>query len=240
MVAPVPTTLPIAFCSKDPIGYEDGTSLFAAYFVLMGGWDPYGLRGSGHHIVPWSIFNGLVTDDVQNIFDGDNARLFDDCYNTHNFGPANGVKHSDYNKAVKDALDDFLGGKPISQMTPDEAQRFLNQIKSAPPSSTIGKFNAGIKKQIAEAVEKAAREAAEKATKSGALKCCKKLGGACMKKAGPVCAFFFFCNDAAHGGINHACSEALWPLSELIPDEPIPMPPPSPYPDPFPLPVTPW
>jgi hypothetical protein len=42
MVAVASTTMPIGFCSRDPIGYLDGYSLNAAYFVPTGR-DPFGL-----------------------------------------------------------------------------------------------------------------------------------------------------------------------------------------------------
>ncbi|MFG0262108.1 MAG: hypothetical protein ACF788_06945, partial [Novipirellula sp. JB048] len=167
-----------------------------------------------HHIIPWSLFNGKVSDDVKKIFDGDDARLFDDCWSTHNYGPAGGVKHSDYNKAVKEELEKFLNGKPISEMTPQEAKQFVNKVKNMPGSSLIGKFNNGIKKQIKEAMEKAVKEAAEKAAQSGLKKCCKKGLGFCVRKF-PVCAVGFFCYDTYQGGVGHACNELTWPVSEI-------------------------
>lgn len=115
---------------------------------------------------------------------------------------------------MKSELDKFLKGKPISQMTPAEADKFANKIKNMPPTSTIGKFNAGIKKQIKEAMEKAAKEAAEKAGQSALKRCCKKGLGFAVRKI-PICTVVFFCYDSYQGGVGHAVNEAVWPVSEL-------------------------
>ncbi|MFN9416537.1 MAG: RHS repeat-associated core domain-containing protein [Pirellula sp.] len=216
------------FITRDPIGYEGSEWDLYEYCegkVLY--WlDPLGFKGDGHHIVPWSLFNGLVPAEVQALFDGAGGRLSDPCYKTHNGKILNGTSHPRYTELVRQALNDFMGGRPLSGMTPEEAIRFLDQINNMGPDTEIGRFLAGVRKEINDAIEKAAKEAAEKAAKEGTMKCCKKVGSCLAKKAGPICAFLFFCNDAAEGGVVHACEEAIWPLNHL-PDlhHPNPFPP---------------
>jgi RHS repeat-associated protein len=204
------------FCGRDPIDYEGSEWNLHEYCSSnsLASWDSFGLKGSGHHIVCWSLFNGIVGKSVSDVFDSDDARLFDPCWKDHNYGPAGGVKHSDYCKAIKEELKKFLNGKPLSSMTPNEAKAFLNKIKSMPPTSVIGKFNNGIKAQIKEALEELAKQAAGKASKSGLKQCCRKGVGFCVRKI-PVCAIGFFCYDAYEGGVGHACNELAWPVSVL-------------------------
>jgi hypothetical protein len=197
-------------------------------FAYVGGMpeyfgDPFGTkRGSGHHLIPWSIFNEAVRAEVFEIFNGDEARLFHDDWKSHNFGSVNDVKHHDYNKAVRAELEVFLSGKPISEMTTLEAKEFLERIKTMPSTSTIGKFNKGIKGQIKDAIKKAAEESAkrlaqglpEKVAEKGLKRCCKKGAGFCIRKF-PITAIGFFCYDASQGGFAHACNELTWPISEF-------------------------
>jgi hypothetical protein len=52
--------------------------------------DADGLRGTGHHLVPWSIFNGNVAETVQRFFDSDVARICNEFYK-HGAQTQNGV-----------------------------------------------------------------------------------------------------------------------------------------------------
>ena len=199
--------------TRDPIGFEGSEWDLYEYCesTPLGYTDPFGLRGDGHHIIPWSVFDGKVSAEVQAIFDGAGGRMAHPCYTNHNGKILNGVGHPTYTSAVQQEFLNFLNGKDPALMTPAEAERFLAHIRNMPPNSAIGKFLIGVQKEIQEAIEKAAKLAA----KSSALKCCKKIGATIAKKAGPGCAILFFCKDAHAGGVGHACNEAAWPVSQI-------------------------
>jgi RHS repeat-associated protein len=177
--------------SRDPIGERGGVNLYG--FVENDGlnvWDYLGQKGSGHHIIPWSLFEGKVSAEVKKFFDSDAARIFNDYYKTHNYGTIRGVKHSEYNKIVKEALDEFLGNQAINDMSLKQAEIFLDKIKKAPANSKIAIFNAGVAQDAADAMKEGLKIAAEKAAKksiadavaSGAKKSFDAVG----KKAGPI------------------------------------------------------
>jgi len=177
--------------SKDPIGENGGDNLYG--FASNDGlsvWDYLGMKGSGHHMIPWSLFNDKVNAEVQKFLDGDAARIFNEYYINHNSKTLGGISHVKYTKLVKESLDEFLGEQAIKEMTLEQAKNFLNKIKNASPKSGIGAFNAGVadeavralKEGLAEAAKKAAGKSLAAAISNGATKAATKIG----KRAGPM------------------------------------------------------
>ena len=162
------------WASADPLGLFAGdTNLSRAVWndpVNVA--DPSGLKGTGHHLIPWSLFNGNVTKAVQQIFDSDAARIFNEAFKSHNGRKINGIGHPTYTKAVREELMTFLGATEktfvtkLKDMTPMQAKQFLEQIKKAPLDGIIGKFNKGVRKQAAEALKAANALKAAKALKA--------------------------------------------------------------------------
>jgi RHS repeat-associated protein len=148
--------------SEDPIGIRGGDTNFQRYVgndpinVI----DPTGLRGSGHHIVPWSIFNGKVSQEVHDFFDSDEARIFNDFYTDHNGKTLNEVSHPKYTRLLREELEKFLGKKKLSDMTPGDAKRFLEHIKSK--GGDIGNYLKGVRKEAADALKKGLDKIAKK------------------------------------------------------------------------------
>lgn len=105
--------------------------------------DPSGLKKDGHHLVPWALFASEASDEVIAFFDSDEARIFNEWYTSHNRSTVNGVTHPAYSKAVQCELDDFLGGRGVSSMTPKEARAFFTRIKNS-TNETIVNFNKGV------------------------------------------------------------------------------------------------
>jgi RHS repeat-associated protein len=82
--------------NRDPIEEDGGINLYG--FVAsdpISDFDLLGLRGSGHHIIPWAIFNGAVKEEVQKFFDSDLARIFNEYYRTHDAQTLYGIKVRD-------------------------------------------------------------------------------------------------------------------------------------------------
>lgn len=175
----------------DPIAERGGVNLYG--FVGNNGvnsLDYLGLKGNGHHLVPWSLFEGKVNKEVKDFFDSDAARIFNDYYKNHTTKTLRGITHPEYTKLVKESLDKFLGNQAIKDMTTAQAEVFLNQIKNAPPGSAIGRFNAGVAEEAAQAMKRGLKMAAEKAAKesldaalSRGAKQIAENGG---RKAGPL------------------------------------------------------
>jgi RHS repeat-associated protein len=134
------------FLGRDRIEEQGGQNLLAfPENRPSDDFDYLGLKGNGHHMIPWSLFNDVVTKEVHDFFDSDLNRIFNDAYKAHNLKKICGITHDDYIEAVRDALKDFLGEKQLHEMTLTEAERFAAQIRNAPKGSTIGKFNRGIR-----------------------------------------------------------------------------------------------
>jgi RHS repeat-associated protein len=131
--------------NRDPIGEEGGLNLHTfAGNDPTNSLDAVGLREPGHHLIPWSIFNGMVGDEVQKFFDSDLNRIFNQEYTNHNFKTICGIKHWEYNQAVREALNEFLGNRQLRDLTLEQAKDFAHRIHNAPKRSTIGAFNRGI------------------------------------------------------------------------------------------------
>jgi hypothetical protein len=202
--------------SRDPIEEDGGVNLYG--FVGNDGvndWDYLGQKGDGHHIIPWHLFNKKVSEVVHKFFDGDAARIFNEYYKNHNAKSLNGISHKKYNSLLKDALKEFLGEDSVRKMTIEQAEKFLNQIKSASPSSPMGQFNSGVAQEAADAMknalQKAAKDAAEKSL-DAAKKAGGKLAKTGSKRAGvagvAITAFFFVQGQEAQGFWNQYFDEA--------------------------------
>lgn len=160
--------------SRDPSGESSGPNLYRVLNNdVLGQFDFLGLRGAGHHLVPWSLFNGKVSEAVQAFFDSDLARIWREGYDFHDGSSIAGISHSAYNDAVKAELEAFLGSSKIEKMTIEQAQEFVGLLKSSSDRSIIGLFNSGIMAEASAAAEaakaglsKKLREAAVKAMRS--------------------------------------------------------------------------
>jgi RHS repeat-associated protein len=193
--------------SRDPLGEEGGLNLYAfSENNGVDGIDYLGLkkrRGSGHHIIPWSLFNGKVSDVVFEFFNSDGARIFNEFYTTHNFGTINEVSHHRYNQIVREELNKFLGGKSIRRMTLDEARVFLGRIKSKPANHAISRFNAGVADQAAEAMRLGLRRkmgGAAASSFSRMLRAGGKRGKKGVPYVGTVITGAYFAQDAYANG----------------------------------------
>jgi hypothetical protein len=73
------------FLSDDPIGFDGEDPNLSRYVgnSPTNFTDPDGLKKNGHHIIPWLLFGGLVNKDVEEVFDADNARIFNQFYKSH-------------------------------------------------------------------------------------------------------------------------------------------------------------
>lgn len=153
------------YLQEDPLGYFGSFNLYTYSFnspIMIS--DPLGLRGSGHHMIPYSLFDNKVSKEVFNVFDGDSARIFNEAFKSHNGSPINGIKHGTYNELVKSELDKFIKAEKtcLEKMTKQQALKFLEIIKNKPANSAIQIFNSGVRQQAAEALAKlAAKRAAQ-------------------------------------------------------------------------------
>ncbi len=150
--------------TKDPLEETGGINLYA--FNTNDGVndiDYLGLKkkkkfrrtGTGHHIVPWSLFNGKVNKTVHDYLDSNFARVFNDHYRTHNSKTLGGISHDVYTEEVEKALKKFVGPKGIRKMTLDEAKRFVRKIKRMPKNTPIGAYHRGVVAEAQQAVDKA-------------------------------------------------------------------------------------
>jgi hypothetical protein len=132
-------------------------------------------RGSGHHLIPYSLWTCKTSADVAKLFNGDDARIFNDYYDVHMNQTIDGVSHvPKYNQSVAGELADFLREKhkTLDQLTPEEAQEFLKRIKNA--GGDIGKFNKGVRAEAQAALK--ARTRASKLRAQALGKSMKALG----------------------------------------------------------------
>jgi RHS repeat-associated protein len=141
------------FISQDPIGFAAGDANLYRYVGNESTMytDPSGLAkaGSGHHYVPQELWGGF-TEEVTKIWDASNARIHHKYYNFHDGSTINGVSHDAYNNAVRNEMNTFLKGKP---MTPELAQKFLERIQGTKNQGTKNKviraFNEGVAQEAA-------------------------------------------------------------------------------------------
>jgi RHS repeat-associated protein len=201
--------------SQDPIGEQGGINLYG----MIGNdavnyYDEYGLKKNGHHIIPWSEFNGKVSRAVRKFFDSDVARIFNEVYTTHNFKSIEGISHHKYNELVREELSKFLGEGNLRKMTVESAAKFLNHIKALPSTHEITQFNRGIideavteiTRKLGDEAAKAARSSIEAAYKSGA-KVVETAPRSIGKKAGVVgfvVTAYFFVGEAKAQGVGNA------------------------------------
>jgi len=134
--------------NRDPMEEEGGLNLYV--FAKNGPinlFDLLGLKGIGHHIIPWHLFDGgKVADAVKTIWDSPAARIYDKAYKTHNAKSLKGVSHRLYNKLVKKELEAFLKVEKtcLKNLTTEQAIKFLKQIKYNPTNGAISLFNIGV------------------------------------------------------------------------------------------------
>jgi RHS repeat-associated protein len=197
--------------SRDPLGEEGGSNL-SGFSENNGidGIDYLGLkktRGSGHHRIPWHLFNGKVSEVIHDFFNGDGARIFNEYYTTHNSRTINEISHRKYNGLVKDELKNFLGGKHISKMTLDEAKAFYRKIMRLPKNHPISRFNAGIADEAAEAMNAALTKSMKKVARSSLARA-RRLGARAGKRGLPVVGAIitgaYFAQDAYANGVRKA------------------------------------
>ena len=197
--------------SKDPLQEAGGTNLYA--FSTNDGvnaFDYLGLKkkyrskkGAGHHIVPWSLFNGKVNDAVYEFFNSEFARIWNEYYTEHNAKALGNISHAQYTGLVREELQKFLGKKKLRQMTVEEAETFLHKIKNMPMGSRIRLFNEGI---INEAAESMVKKLGKGTVRSAATSLRKALGiGARRIPRGiavalTVAEFAYYADDALEHG----------------------------------------
>ena len=144
--------------NRDPIGETGGINLYGmCENDTVNQWEIQGERGSGHHIVPWSIFNGRVSEAVQVFFDSDAARIFNDAYKFHDGSTISGISHDKYNEIVAEEFKKAFGDTEMKKLTMQQAQEFVGRLKSLPSNHTITMFNSGIQSQADEATKLAAK-----------------------------------------------------------------------------------
>ena len=122
--------------SQDPIGFGGGDGNLYRYVgnSPTNGTDPSGLivPNDGHHILPWSIFtNAGFSDDIQDYFNSDNARLRDDLYKSHNGARVRGISEFDYRKEVQGIFDEFMSGRDPAKLTRRQAESLIGKIRDS-------------------------------------------------------------------------------------------------------------
>jgi RHS repeat-associated protein len=195
--------------NRDPIEESGGLNLYG--FVRNDSanhFDYFGLKGSGHHVVPWSIFNGAVKEEVQRFFDSDLSRIFNEHYKTHGAGRLDGISAKQYNRLVSAEMEKFLGKQALRDMTLKQAEQFLSHLNSLPHNHPIATYNNAVRREAAlamrKALEKAGKEAAESSLQK-ALNAGARRGGGRLAKGiplvGTVVAVYFYAEDAElYGG----------------------------------------
>ncbi len=146
--------------SKDPLQEGGGTNLYAFNTNdSVNAFDYLGLKkhnrsrkGTGHHMIPWDVFNGKVTDAVYEFFNSDFARIWHELYTEHNAKSLGGISHKEYNRLVRQELEKFLGHRNFRRMTLEQAEEFLHKIKNMPKNSSIRMFNDGVFDEAAESI----------------------------------------------------------------------------------------
>jgi len=116
--------------SRDPIEEGGGMNLYGFLkndvvnlFEILGlGW--------GHHIIPQSRTKN-VSPKLRNVFNAEENRICGDGYNDHNRKQYGGVKEANYSGAVQQEMDEFLNGRNLNSLTPEEAQQMVNKVKAS-------------------------------------------------------------------------------------------------------------
>ena len=166
--------------SNDPLGFDAGDQ---NWYRAIGnnpgnGLDPSGLH-KGHHKVV-SFIRNIVSAEALEVFESEEARIWNQFYTNHNSKSLNDISHPEYTEAVKKEFNNFKLKYKInpSKMSADDAKRFVEHLDSLPKGHIISKFNLGVKKEAEVAMEIGL--AAEK--KSGKM----KILGKAMKAGGKV------------------------------------------------------
>ena len=202
--------------SKDPLEEAGGINLYAFNTNdSVNEIDYLGLRkkhkrskkGTGHHIIPWSLFNGKVNNAVYEFFNSEFARIWHKSYAEHNAKALNGISHKEYTGLVKQELKKFLGNKRVRQMTIEEAETFLHRIKNMPHSNRIRQFNDGVLDEAAESIARKLGRGTRGAAKSSlmrALKIGAKRVPRGLSLLSTVVSFAFIAEDVMANGVEKA------------------------------------
>ena len=156
----------------------------------------------GHHIVAQKLFNGKVKQAVQEFFDSEAARIYNDAYRAHSNMTVENITHSRYTELVEQELKEFLGGKEIKDMELEEARAFMAHLGSLPSNHGISIFNAGVEAEVQAAAEAAAKGMTQRlinamvrasrgtvsklTAEGGVLAAAKGVGETAAKRAGTV------------------------------------------------------
>jgi RHS repeat-associated protein len=202
--------------NKDPLEEAGGINLYAFNTNdSVNDIDYLGLRkkhkrskkGTGHHIIPWSLFNGKVNNAVYEFFNSEFARIWHDVYNEHNANALNNISHKEYTGLVKQELKKFLGNKKVRQMTIEEAETFLHKIKNMPHSSKIRQFNDGVLDEAAESIARKLGRGTRHAAKSSLMRALK-IGARRVPRGlsllSTVVSFAFIAEDVMANGVEKA------------------------------------
>lgn len=94
-------------------------------------------RPDGHHFVPRGVYDNLpLSSETRKVFDeAKTGRLYSDRHGWSH-------EHDQYNKAVRESLNNFLEENGITpeQMTPDQARSFADRVKKS-SDPRIRQFN---------------------------------------------------------------------------------------------------
>jgi large repetitive protein len=159
------------YIQVDPIFSDGGINYYTyAFNNPLQFIDQYGLKGTGHHIIPWGLFSGgQVSQEVHNFWDSDSARIFDEAYKGHNAGKINGISHYDYSQSVREELDKFMKAKRTckKKLTLQQAKEFLDYLLRLPKNSRISMFLEGVKTDRDAAIAAALKNAKGKVKVGG-------------------------------------------------------------------------
>jgi hypothetical protein len=133
--------------SRDPIGERGGMSLYAFNTNdAIALFDALGLEPKGHHIVPQALWKG-VRDELAKIFDSTKNRICHADYNLHNGKLYNGISEVKYRAAVKEAIDEFLKGRNLNDLTPGQAQDLADKIRNS-SKTNIKMYLQGVRAEL--------------------------------------------------------------------------------------------
>jgi RHS repeat-associated protein len=158
-----------AWLSQDPIGFEGGGWNLFRYVdnnstnII----DPLGLH---HHLIPRVLWRKYVNKNsiLRKVFDSKEFKIMDPLYKGHNTKSLNGFTAFQYNNAVRSELSEYLskiGKQSIVELSENEMRNFATKISKI-TTGTIGRYNAGVRAEMAAEIA-AAKAAAKMAQRGG-------------------------------------------------------------------------